>query len=162
VLGGPGVPYFYGSGRDRNGETPEASLRALRGAFDRLFPSLSDARFEHTWSGVLGIPRDWSATVSADATTGICLAGGYVGDGLSGSNLAARTLRDLVLGLPTDLARLPWVNKRIRRWEPEPARFIALRGLYGVYNLADRRERSQDSASTSVLARVANRISGRY
>lgn len=162
VLGGPGVPYYFGSGRDRNGETPQSSVRALAESFDRLFPALRDVAFDHTWTGVLGIPRDWSATVSVDRSSGICVAGGYVGDGLTGSNLAGRTLRDLITGADTALTRLPWVGKQIRTWEPEPVRWIALRGLYGVYTTADRMERNPSRTRTTALAHVANRISGRY
>lgn len=162
VLGGPGVPYIYGSGRDVNGVTPDASVPALGAAFDRLFPSLREVTFEHTWSGVLGVPRDWSATVTSDPATGLCVAGGYVGDGLSGSNLAGRTLRDLVLGDDSELVRLPWVNKRIRKWEFEPLRWLGVTGLYAMYNSADRSERASGSTTTSPLAVVAGRIAGRY
>ncbi len=162
VLGGPGVPYYFGSGRDRNGETPAASVTALAQAFDRLFPSLPEVAFEHTWTGVLGVPRDWSGTVSVDPATGMCVAGGYVGDGLSGSNLAGRTLRDLITGADTAVSRLPWVNKRIRRWEVEPLRWLGVTGLYAMYNAADRIERTSASPKTSPLAVVAGRIAGRY
>ncbi len=162
VLGGPGVPYYFGSGRDQNGETPAASLPALAQAFDRLFPSLAEVAFDHTWTGVLGVPRDWSATVSVDRSTGLCVAGGYVGDGLSSTNLAGRTLRDLILGEDSELTRLPWVNKPIREWEVEPLRWLGVTGLYALYNAADRRERASRGSRTSPLAVVAGRVAGRY
>ena len=76
----------------------------------------------HTWSGVLGVPRDWCATVGLDRDTGLGWAGGYVGDGVTTSNLAGRTLTDLILGRDTELTALPWVGRRPRRWEPEPLR----------------------------------------
>jgi hypothetical protein len=40
----------------------------------------------------LGVPRDWHANVSYDPATGLGGAGGYVGDGLTTTNLAGRTL----------------------------------------------------------------------
>ena len=100
----------------------------------------------HAWSGVLGVPRDWCASVHLDRTTGLGWAGGYVGSGVATSNLAARTLRDLVRldsgqGQRTELTALPWVGHRVRRWEPEPVRWAAVRGLYAAYRGADRRER---------------------
>ncbi|MCM0619503.1 NAD(P)/FAD-dependent oxidoreductase [Nocardioides bruguierae] len=162
VLGGPGTPYYWGSGRDRHGETPVASVEALTASFDRLFPALADVAFDHTWTGVLGIPRDWSATVDADPATGLAVAGGYVGDGLSASNLAGRTLRDLILGEDTAITRLPWVGKKVRPWEPEPARWLGVRGMYRVYSAVDALERRSQSPETSRLATLANRISGRY
>ena len=72
----------------------------------------------HAWGGALGIPRDWCASVGLDRSTGLGWAGGYVGDGVSTTNLAGRTLRDLVLGRDTELTRLPWVGHRSRRGSP--------------------------------------------
>src|SRR5690606_7828823 len=133
-----------------------------RAALLRVFPVLRDTAIDHTWTGVLGIPRDWSATVSVDHETGLCVAGGYVGDGVSSSNLAGRTLRDLILKRDTDITTLPWVGKKIRRWQPEPVRWVALRGMYLVYSLADRLEARSRSSRTSFLATAANVITGRH
>ena len=60
-------------------------------------------------------PRDWCASVGLDRGTGLAWAGGYVGDGVSTTNLAGRTLADLVLRRDTELVRLPWVGHRSRR-----------------------------------------------
>jgi glycine/D-amino acid oxidase-like deaminating enzyme len=162
ALGGPGVPYLFGSRTDDDGHTFASSERALRAALLRVFPVLRETPIDHTWTGVLGIPRDWSATVSVDHETGLCVAGGYVGDGVSSSNLAARTLRDLILKEDSDITRLPWVGKQIRPWEPEPLRWVALRGMYQVYSMADRLEARSNSSRTSILATAANVISGRH
>jgi glycine/D-amino acid oxidase-like deaminating enzyme len=162
ALGGPGIPYLFGSKTDVDGHTSASSERALRAALLRLFPMLDSTEIDHTWTGVLGIPRDWSATVSVDHETGLCVAGGYVGDGVSSSNLAARTLRDLILKNDSDITTLPWVGKKIRPWEPEPFRWLALRGMYKVYSMADQLEARGSSSRTSILATAANVISGRY
>jgi glycine/D-amino acid oxidase-like deaminating enzyme len=162
ALGGPGVPYYFGSRTDSMGRTPLRSEDALVAALHRLFPELRRTEVDHTWTGVLGVPRDWCSTVNINRETGICIVGGYVGDGVSSSNLAGRTLRDLLLGNDSNLTRLPWVGKQIRKWEPEPLRWIALRGLYGIYTQADRFEANSANGRTSVLARFANVISGRH
>ena len=60
----------------------------------------------------------------------------------------------------TALTALPWVNHRVRRWEPEPLRWLGVRALYAAYRAADRAERRR--ATTSPLARMADRVSGRY
>ena len=68
-------------------------------------------------------------------------AGGYVGDGLSTTNLAGRTLADLVLGRETELTTLPWTNHRSPLWEPEPLRFAGANlGILGM-QFADLEER---------------------
>jgi hypothetical protein len=83
-----------------------------------------------------------------------------VGTGVTATNLAGRTLRDLVLGRGGELAAMPWVNRKIRRWETEPLRWIAVQAMYALYHRADRAERAGLSA-TSKLARFADKVSGR-
>ena len=61
-----------------------------------------------------------------DRATGMAWAGGYVGDGVSTTNLAGRTLADLILGRDTDITRLPWVGHVSPRWEPEPLRWLGI------------------------------------
>lgn len=160
ALGGRGVPYRFGSRTDVDGRTQDRTVRSLRATLTSLFPSLAGIGIDHAWCGVLGVPRDWSASVSFDPATGLGHAGGYVGSGLTATNLAGRTLRDLVLGPDTDLVHLPWTGHRVRRWEPEPLRWAGVHALYGLYRTADRRE-DTGLARTSRIARVANRVAGR-
>ncbi len=97
--------------------------------------------------------------MTADRATGNAWAGGYVGNGVSTANLAARTLVDLVLERESDLVSLPWVGHRSRSFEPEPLRFLAARSLYLAYRAADRAE--SGGAGPSRLAGLASRIAGR-
>jgi glycine/D-amino acid oxidase-like deaminating enzyme len=167
ALGGRGVPYRFGSRTDNDGRTQQATIEALYEILVRFFPSLTGVQVAHAWSGVLGVPRDWCATVTLDRSTGLGWAGGYVGSGVATTNLAARTLRDLVQqdsgqSGPTDLTGLPWVNHQVRKWEPEPFRWIGVHGMYATYRTADRRELTTHSAESSRLARVADRVAGRH
>lgn len=160
AIGGRGVPYRFGSALDLDGRTPGVTVAALTEVLHRTFPATAGTPIDHAWSGVLGVPRDWSATVGLDRTTGLAWAGGYVGTGVASTNLAGRTLTDLLLDRDTDLTTLPWVDHRVRRWEPEPLRWLGVSALYAAYRTADRRERA-GRATTSRLARLADRISGR-
>lgn len=162
ALGGRGVPYNFRSRYDPCGKTAVDTIDDISDKMVSMFPVLKGHRIVHGWSGVLGVPRDWSAAVQFDPATGISKLGGYVGHGLTGTNLAARTLRDLILGEATDLIALPWVDRTARRWEPEPIRWMGASAMYGAYNLADRREFARQSPNTSVVGRLANRISGRW
>ncbi|ARP71537.1 FAD-dependent oxidoreductase [Streptomyces pluripotens] len=167
ALGGRGVPYRFGSRTDNDGRTQEATIEALREILTRFFPSLAGLRVEYAWSGVLGVPRDWCATVTLDRSTGLGWAGGYVGSGVATANLAARTLRDLVQqdsgqGGRTELTDLPWVNHKVRKWEPEPWRWLGVQGLYATYRAADQRERLRPGMESSRLARAADRVAGRH
>jgi hypothetical protein len=107
------------------------------------------------------VPRDWCATVLLDPATGLGTAGGYVGSGLTTTNLTGRTLADLVLRRDTELTRLPWVGRKVRRWEPEPLRWLGVQAMYALYRTADRREHDRDLPRTSGIAKVANKITGR-
>jgi len=124
-----------------------------------MFPAAAPVELAHAWSGVLGAPRDWCPSVGVDRRAGIAWAGGYVGEGLAASNLAARTLRDLILELDSPLGGLPWVGREPRRWEPEPLRWAGIRGLYSLYRGADRLE--QLSGRPSRAARVLDRVYAR-
>ncbi|MGW2044885.1 NAD(P)/FAD-dependent oxidoreductase [Streptomyces sp. NPDC001858] len=167
ALGGRGVPYRFGSRTDNDGRTQPATVRALREILVGFFPALAGVRIEHAWSGVLGVPRDWCATVTLDRATGLGWAGGYVGSGVATANLAARTLRDLVRqdageGGRTELTELPWVGHQVRRWEPEPFRWLGVQGMYATYRAADRRETERHATGSSRLARIADRVAGRH
>ncbi|MEU7409611.1 FAD-dependent oxidoreductase [Streptomyces sp. NPDC042638] len=167
ALGGRGVPYRFGSRTDNDGRTQGATVEALREILTRFFPSLAGVRIAYAWSGVLGVPRDWCATVTLDRSTGLGWAGGYVGSGVATANLAARTLRDLVQrdsgqSGRTELTELPWVNHKVRRWEPEPLRWLGVQGMYATYRTADRRERLHPGAESSRLAKLADRVAGRH
>ncbi|MEO6505482.1 MAG: FAD-dependent oxidoreductase [Terrimesophilobacter sp.] len=161
ALGGRGIPYRYGSRTDRDGHTHQRTVAALTRVLRDMFPAAAGVPVAHAWSGVLGVPRDWCAVVNLDARTGLGGAGGYVGSGLTTTNLAGRTLADLVLRRDTELTRLPWSGRQVRSWEPEPLRWLGVHAMYGLYRLADRRERSANVSHTSRLAQLADRITGR-
>lgn len=160
TMGGRGVPYRFGSKTDRNGQTQAQTIRQLTEILHRHFPQVKGMKIDHAWCGVLGVPRDWCATVGLDRQTGIGWAGGYVGVGVSTSNLSGRTLADLVLGRETDLVRLPWVNRKVREWEPEPLRWLGVHAMYQMFHKADLDE-AQPGAGPSRLARFANALTGR-
>ncbi|HYL51999.1 MAG TPA: FAD-dependent oxidoreductase, partial [Acidimicrobiia bacterium] len=91
-----------------------------------LFPKLGDAAITHRWGGAVAVPRDWYPSVGFDRGTGLAWAGGYVGDGVSTTNLAGRTIADLVLGRDSPLVRLPWVGHTSPKWEREPWRWLGV------------------------------------
>ena len=140
AFGGRGAPYHFGSQVDAAFDRNEAVFAELRKVLRSLFPALHDIEFTHAWGGPLGIPRDWHCSVGLDAATGLAWAGGYVGDGVATTNLAGRTLAELITGRTTDLARLPWVDHRSRRWEPEPLRWLGINGALRVTAGADAAE----------------------
>ena len=147
AFGGRGAPYHFRSRTKAEYDREPRVFAELWSVLRDLFPAVAAAEITHTWGGPLGVPRDWFASVGLDRRTGLAWAGGYVGDGVATSNLAGRTLADLILGRETELLRLPWVGHRSRRWEPEPLRWIGVNlGLQLMFS-ADRHEERTGRAS---------------
>ncbi len=140
AFGGRGAPYHFGSRIDPAFDHEQRVFADLRATLTDLLPQLDGVTFTHAWGGPLGIARDWHPSVGHDPVTGLGWAGGYVGDGVAATNLAGRTLADLVTGRSTDLTELPWVGHRSRRWEPEPARWLGINAGLRLAHAADREE----------------------
>lgn len=154
VFGGRGAPYHFGSAIKPGFDNEPRVFSALRDSLVEMFPVLRDTAVTHRWGGPLGIARDWHASVGLDPATGIGWAGGYVGDGVTTTNLAGRTLRDLILGQKTDLTSLPWVGHRSRGWEPEPLRWMAVNAGLRAMTVADTEEKitHKESLAARVMA----------
>ncbi len=159
AIGGRGVPYRFGSRTDGRGETAATTVASLREKLTAMFPASAETPLAHAWSGVLGVPRDWCVSIEADPQRGLARAGGYVGEGVAAANLAARTLRDLILGEDSELTRLPWVGRHPRSWEPEPLRWASIHAVYALYRRADAAE--AQSGRPSRLGRLVDAVSGR-
>jgi glycine/D-amino acid oxidase-like deaminating enzyme len=137
VFGGRGAPYHLGSKIKPEFDREPAVFDELWRVLRELFPAIGSYAVTHTWGGPLGIPRDWYPSVGLDLATGIGWGGGYVGDGVASSNLAGRTLADLLRGESTERTALPWVNRRSPKWEPEPLRWLGVNLGLRVMGSAD-------------------------
>lgn len=159
AFGGRGARYHWGSAIKAGYDRDPRVFEHLRRALGELFPATTDAAITHRWGGPLGVRRDWRATASFNPKTGVALAGGYVGDGLSTSNLAGRTLKALIREEKSALTELPWVNHRSPQWEPEPLRFVGTNlGLLAT-GIADLEEGL--TKRPSIAAKVISPLIGR-
>jgi glycine/D-amino acid oxidase-like deaminating enzyme len=158
AFGGRGARYHWGSSIREGFDRDPRVFEHLRAALVDLFPRAASAAVTHRWGGPLGVHRDWHASATYDAATGIARAGGYVGDGLSTTNLAGRTLADLITGARSPLTALPWVDHASPRWEPEPLRFAGANLGLAAMSLADTEERI--TGRRSVAARVLGPLVG--
>jgi glycine/D-amino acid oxidase-like deaminating enzyme len=157
VFGGRGAPYHLGSAVRPSFDRVPAVFAALRRTLVELFPVLAAAKVTHAWGGPLGIARDWHASVGFDGRG--AWAGGYVGDGVSTSNLAGRTLADLIGGRTSPLTELPWVGHRSPQWEPEPLRWLGANAGLWAMRWADSAEqrRGRPSRTAAIVDRVLGR-----
>ncbi|NTW39104.1 MAG: FAD-dependent oxidoreductase [Cellulomonadaceae bacterium] len=158
AFGGRGAPYHWASTIAPEHDRDPGVFDALERTLHDLFPVLNGTRITHRWGGPLGIARDWNASVGLDRGTGIAWAGGYVGDGVSTTNLAGRTLADLLTGQDTALTHLPWVDHRSPRWEPEPLRWLGVNAGLVAMTVADAEERL--TGRKSMVARLMGPLLG--
>jgi len=147
AIGGRGAPYHYDSKLSEDYTRNVEVQDHLRELIRSLFPQIGDFRITHQWGGAIAASRDWYSSVGIDRESGLAWAGAYVGDGVSTTNLAGRTLRDLIRGEETPLTGLPWVNHRSPRWEPEPLRWIGVNLALRMMASADRVEESKGRPS---------------
>ena len=158
AFGGRGAHYHFGSRIRPAFDQVPAVHQLLRDTLIDLFPVLTDTRISHTWGGPLGVPRDWMPSVGLDHRSDIAWAGGYIGDGVNTSNLAGRTLADLITKARTPITRLPWVNHRNKRWEVEPLRWIGTNLGVVATKRADAVESKRNRASK--LSGIVARLTG--
>lgn len=135
--------YRFG-GRIRHDFTLSPSEIALRRSlFTDLFPQLKDVRITHSWGGNLGMGRRFRAHMLIDRHNRMALAGGYGGEGVGATNLAGRTLADLILGRDSQETRQPWViqdrpfAQALKAWEPEPLRWLGYNAIVRSFGHED-------------------------
>ncbi len=135
--------YHYGSGIQDIFDPDDRSFDVIRDILVSFFPALENAAIDQCWGGALGIARDMKAFVHFDPSSGIGWAGGYTGNGVAASNLAGRTMADLLLDVPSERVATPWVTRSgdplsaFRHWEPEPLRWIGVQGFRTMLGLTD-------------------------
>jgi len=152
------LPYRFGSKPFPDGDALPVVAEHFRKLLVKLFPVLADARVDRSWAGVFGVTHAWAPCLQFDEKAGMAWAGGYVGEGVAASNLAGRTLADLIVGDDTEITHLPWVGKPPRKWEPEPLRGIGAFGIWGIRAIGDAGELRTDRRSR--LVATANKLSG--
>jgi hypothetical protein len=153
ALGGRGVPYRFGSRTDDRGRTQASTVEALTALLHTLFPATVDVPVAHAWCGVLGVPRDWCATVDVDHRP--ARRGGRVrrASGLTTTNVAgAGRSPTWCLRRDTELTRLPWVGQARTTWEPEPLRWWLSSRCTRLNRAADRREQERVLPGTTRMA----------
>ena len=143
LFGGRGAPYHYGSRVAPRYDRHRATHRELGHLLTGWFPALQGVGIAAQWGGPLGMPRDWLPNFRYDPESGLAGAWGYTGQGVAASNLAGRTLADLMTQRSSPLTVLPMVGHRSRRWEPEPLRWLGARYVQrALARIDDRAQRT--------------------
>nr|WP_298373066.1 FAD-binding oxidoreductase [uncultured Halomonas sp.] len=138
VFGARGSYAFGGKSKHALAISQE-DIRLRRDLLADLFPALEDVRISYGWGGSLGLSRNFRPHGILDRESGIATAGGYAGEGVAAAHLFGRTLTDLILERDSQLANMPWAfanashRQLIKRWEPEPLRWLAAQAVTYSY-----------------------------
>ncbi|MGD0853885.1 MAG: FAD-dependent oxidoreductase [Acidimicrobiales bacterium] len=148
AFGGRGAPYHFGSSVEARFDTNHKVFMNLEATLRELFPSMNGS-ITNAWGGPLAMPRDHAPFVRVDFDSGLASAGGYTGDGVVLSRVAASALADLITSPDTQSAftRLPFVQRTGKRWEFEPFRWIGINAGLALANWADRVETEHGTVS---------------
>lgn len=107
----------------------------------QLFPLLKGVTFTHRWGGSVGVTRAMRPEVVADTQGKLICLGGYIGEGVGGSFLMARTVAEHLAGLATPRTSAPWLKigpmEHRLTWPPEPLPWLAITALRGLWDLED-------------------------
>ena len=159
AFGGRGAPYHFGSTVEARFDQSSKVFSLLETTLRGLFPSLPGS-ITHRWGGPLAMPRDHEPAVRLDRNTGLASVGGYTGDGVVLSRVAASAMADLIVEpeAETEFTRLPFVEHRSRLWEYEPLRWVGINAGLGAATWADHHERRHDTPSRA--SRWVERLMG--
>ncbi len=148
AFGGRGSPYHFGSTVEERFDHNSKVFAMLEATLRELFPRL-EGTATHRWGGPLAMPRDLWPSVRVDRSSGLASAGGYTGDGVVMSHVAATALADLITApdVDTDITTLAFVQHHSRKWEVEPLRWLGINVGLGLADFADRRERRTGAES---------------
>ena len=139
AIGGRGVRYKLVSRLSERSEIDNRMHSALERRALRWFPQLEGINFEYRWGGPVALTRRWQSYLNFDQSSGRAAIGGYVGDGVTLSYLAGKTLAQKINNIKT--LDLPFVDQKIGRWEPEPIRYLAVNAGFKATVAADIEER---------------------
>jgi glycine/D-amino acid oxidase-like deaminating enzyme len=140
AIGGRGATYPLNSKLILEKEVTDSVHESLRNLAKTWFPALRNVDFTHSWGGAIAITRNWEPYVQFDGARGFGRLGGYAGDGVTMSHLSSKILAHLITGQKSELTNLHFVNKKVRKWEPEPLRYLAVNSLVKLSGIADKEE----------------------
>jgi glycine/D-amino acid oxidase-like deaminating enzyme len=115
-----------------------SAFRVIQAAFRERLPELRDVEVARFWSGWTAFTTDFNPVFGVEGRHGNILYGlGYAGHGLSQGTLMGAVLAERILGREHRLEAA--VRRRVRRWPPEPFRWVGAKLLINRLMAADRR-----------------------
>jgi glycine/D-amino acid oxidase-like deaminating enzyme len=114
-----------------------SAFRVIERAFRERLPELREVGVARFWSGWTAFTTDFNPVIGAEGRHGNILYGlGYAGHGLSQGTLMGAVLAERILGREHRFEAA--VRRRVRRWPPEPFRWLGVKLVIARLMAADR------------------------
>jgi glycine/D-amino acid oxidase-like deaminating enzyme len=139
----------YGGRIDRRYDNDPRAEERARASLRRFFPTLADVGIEDAWGGPIDISPDRLPMIGSRHGGRVHFAHGFSGNGVAPAAFAGRVLAGLADEPDGELARLPIVDRRVRRFPPEPLRFA---GVRVVREALIRRDEAEDAGRRPSIA----------
>ena len=137
LVGGVKVASYPWGSKLGAADDPSA-FRVIQRAFRERLPELREVGVARFWSGWTAFTTDFNPVFGVEGRHGNILYGlGYAGHGLSQGTLMGAVLAERILGREHRLEAA--VRRRVRRWPPEPFRWVGAKLLISKLMAADRR-----------------------
>lgn len=142
AVGGRGAGYPFGSRLDSRMEANTATHRSLQKLIHSWFEQMGEIEITHHWGGPIAIRRNWESLIRVDHRRGIAQLGGYVGDGMTMSFIAARAIAERIMKGNDPLGDMPIDSGEgaTRRWPIEPLRYFGAKAMLSAIQRADVQE----------------------
>lgn len=130
--------------------------------FHATFPQFADVRITHHWGGPVAMTVTFLPLFGTLPGGRIHYGLGYNGHGVAPSHTGGKILRDKVLGRPSDLTRLCFVDRPELRFPPEPLLWLGAELTRRALLRQDRRfdEGRDDGEMDPWLLRAMRRLGG--
>jgi glycine/D-amino acid oxidase-like deaminating enzyme len=133
---------------DRDARAEARAGAALR----RFLPAFADVPVADAWGGPIDVSADRLPIIGTRLGGRLHHAHGFSGNGVAPAHFAGRLLAAMVADPDGDLARSPIVNRRHRRFPPEPLRSM------GVRLVREALVRSDEAEDAGARARLPIRL----
>lgn len=142
AVGGRGARYPFASRMSPALESNTKTHQDLSGMVQNWFPQLTGIETTHHWGGAIAIRPDWESRICVDRSQALAHLGGYVGDGMTMSFIAARAVATQILTGEKMLESMPIPTDchRSARWPIEPFRYPGANSLISMIRSMDRAE----------------------
>lgn len=156
AIGAGGGKPGYGGRIGRVLTDDAGSAGRAASALRRLFPALDSVAITDAWGGPIDVSPDHLPIVGTLRGGRVHYAFGYSGNGVAPSHLVGRILAGRVLGTDEPVTRLPIVDRRTRRFPPEPFRWAGARVLREA--MIRREDGEEAGRSPNALLREISRL----